>query len=75
MPQDHPCMAGFLAAITAEIKSFRDTETLDPDKVLSAEQLTTSGMGMSRCVFTKKYHPDGSFEMYKLVIVFQGDRW
>ena len=29
---------------------------------------------MSKIVFTKKYHPDGSFDKYKSRIVFRGDR-
>ena len=30
---------------------------------------------MSEIVFTKKYHPDGSFDKYKVRIVFRGDKW
>ena len=75
MPQDHPDRAGFLAATTAEIKSLRDMETWDASEELSQEQMKISGIGMSRCVFTKKYHPDGSFDKYKCRIVFRGDRW
>ena len=30
---------------------------------------------MLKIVFTKKYHPDGSFDKYKNRIVFRGDRW
>ena len=75
MPQDHPDRAGFLAATAAEIKSLRDMETWDTTEVLSPEQMKISGIGMSRCVFTKKYHPDGTFDKYKCRIVFRGDRW
>ena len=75
MPLQHQDRAGFLAATTAEIKSLRDMETWDPAEELSAEQMKISGIGMSRCVFTKKYHPDGTFDKYKCRIVFRGDRW
>ena len=75
MPTSNPDRAGFLAATSAEIKSLRDMETWDPAEELSPEQMKTSGIGMSRCVFTKKYHPDGSFDKYKCRIVFRGDRW
>ena len=75
MPTSSPDRAGFLAATSAEIKSLRDMETWDPAEELSPEQMITSGIGMSRCVFTKKYHPDGSFDKYKCRIVFRGDRW
>ena len=61
MPQDHPDMAGFLAAMTAEITSIRDMGTYDPADVLDEDQIKTSKVGMSKCVFTKKYHPDGTF--------------
>ena len=54
MPQDHPDRAGFLMATTAEMKSLRDMKTWDPYEVLSAEQMTTSGIGMLMCVFNKK---------------------
>ena len=37
--------------------------------------MKTSGIGMSWCVFRKKYHPDGSFDKYKWRIVFRGDSW
>ena len=37
-------------------------ETWDSAEVLSPEQMKISGIGMSRCVFTKKYHPDGTFD-------------
>ena len=49
--------------------------TWDPAEVLSSEPIKISGIGMSRCVFTKKYHPDGTFDKYKCRIVFRGDRW
>ena len=75
MPESNPDRAGFLAATTAEIASLRDMETWDPAEELSAEQMKISGIGMSRCVFTKKYHPDGTFDKYKCRIVFRGDRW
>ena len=75
MPLQHQDRAGFLAATTAEIKSLRDMETWDPAEELSAEQMKISGIGMSRCVFTKKYHPDGTFDKYKCRIVFRGVRW
>ena len=36
------------------------------------EQIKTSGIGMSRCVFTKKYHSDGEFDKCKCRIVLRG---
>ena len=75
MPESNPDRAGFLAATTSEIASLRDMKTWDPEEALDVEQMKTSKIGMSRCVFTKKYHPDGTFDKYKCRIVFRGDRW
>ena len=49
--------------------------TWDPAEELCEEQMKTTKIDMSRCVFTKKYHPDGTFDKYKCCIVFRGDRW
>ena len=75
MPTSNPDRDGFLDATADEIKSLRDMGTWDPKETLSEEQMKTSKIGMSRCVFTKKYHPDGTFDKYKCRIVFRGDRW
>ena len=32
-------------------------------------------IGVSKIVFTKKYHPEGRFDKCKSSIVFRGDRW
>ena len=50
-------------------------DTWDPAEVLNAEKMKTSCIGISMCVFTGNYHPDGSFDKYKRRIVFRGDRW
>ena len=63
--------------------------TYDPDEILDEEQIKTSRLGMSRCVFTKKYNPDGTFNklffenqlkislflFYKCRTLFRGDIW
>ena len=72
VPLNHPDRASIPAATTAVIKSLRDMETWDPAKVRSSEQMEIPGIGMSRCVFTKKYHPDGGFDKFKCRIVFRG---
>ena len=58
----------------AEIKSLSDMRTWDTVKELSAEQMKISKIGMSHCVFTKKYHPDSMFDKYKCSVVFRRDR-
>ena len=75
MPTTNPDRAGFIAATGAEIKSLRDMGAWDPAEVLSEEQMKISKIGVSRCVFTKKCHSDGSFDKYKCREVFRGDRW
>ena len=50
--------------------------TYDPDELLDESQMKISKIGMSKIVFTKKYHPGGSFDnKYKSREVFRGDRW
>ena len=71
----HQDRAGFIASTAAEIKSIRDMGTYDPDDTLDETQMKISKIGMSKIVFTKKCHPDGSFDKYKSRIVFRGDRW
>ena len=46
----------------AEIESIRDMGTYNPDEMLDEAQMKISKVGMSKIVFTKKYHPDGSFD-------------
>ena len=75
LPDANQDRAGFIAATAAELKSLRDMGAWDPAEVLSEEQMKISKVGMSRCVFTKKYHPDGTFDKYKCRVVFRGDRW
>ena len=75
MPMAHVNRAGFIASTAAEIKSIRGMGTYDPDEVLDESQMEISKIGMSKIVFTKKYHPDGSFDKYKSRIVFREDRW
>ena len=75
IPTDNSDRAGFIKAKAAEIKSFRDMGTWDPVEVLSEEQMNISKISMSRCVITKKYHPNGIFDKYKCRVVFRGDRW
>ena len=71
----HPDNAGFIASTAAEIKSNRDTCTCDPDEAIDEAQMVISTIGMSKIVFTKKYHPDDSIDKYKSTIVFRGDSW
>ena len=75
MPVSHPDRAGLIMSTNADIKSSRDMGTYDPVEVLDKAQMKLSKIGMSKIVFTKKYHPDGSFDKYKSRIVFRGDRW
>ena len=72
MPASNPDRSGFLVATAAEIKSLRDMKTWDPNELPDAEKMKTFGIGMSRCDYTKKYPPDGTFDKYKCRIVFWG---
>ena len=66
MPMTHQDRAGFIESTAAEIKSIRDMRTYDPHETLDETQMKNSKIGMSKIVFTKKYHPDGSFDKYKV---------
>ena len=48
--------------------------TDEPDEIFDEEQIKTSKVGMSKCVFTKKYYPDGIFDKYKCQKAFRCDR-
>ena len=50
-------------------------EAWDKAEVLRDKQMKTPGLGMSRCVFTRKYHLDSTFGEYECRIVFRADRW
>ena len=66
-------LPSFIASTTAEINSIHDMATYDSNEVLDEAQMEISKIGMSKIVFTKKYRPDGSFDKYKICIVFRGD--
>ena len=50
-------------------------KTWEPAEVLSAEQMKISGISILRRVFTKKNHPDGTFDKYKCRITLRRNRW
>ena len=58
----HPDRAGFIESTAAEIKSICNTGTYDSVEVLDEAQMKNSNIDMSKIVFTKKYHPYGSFD-------------
>ena len=71
----HQGHAGLNTFTAAEIKSIRDIGTYDSDEVVDEAQMKLSKVGtMSKLVFTKEYHLDGSFDKYKNRILFRGDR-
>ena len=48
--------------------------TYDPNELLDEAQMKISKIGISKIVFTKRYHPYGSLDKYKSRIVLRGDR-
>ena len=70
MPLYHQDGAGFIESTAAEIKSIRDKGTQDSDELLDEAQMKIPKIGMSKIVYTKKYHPKGNFDKYKSRIVF-----
>jgi hypothetical protein len=74
MAGDNPDKEGFCKATKAEISTVFGMGTWDPNEKLP-EKIDKKLIGSSKMVYTKKYHPDGSFDKYKARIVFRGDKW
>jgi hypothetical protein len=44
-------------------------------ELLNIDSVPQHKVGLSKLIFSKKLHPDGSFDKYKCRLVFRGDRW
>ena len=48
--------------------------TWQPNEIIP-ENISKNLIGSCKFVYTKKYHPDGTFDKYKARLVFRGDKW
>eukprot|EP00607_Mallomonas_marina_P008932 CAMPEP_0182421592 /NCGR_PEP_ID=MMETSP1167-20130531/6995_1 /TAXON_ID=2988 /ORGANISM="Mallomonas Sp, Strain CCMP3275" /LENGTH=545 /DNA_ID=CAMNT_0024598843 /DNA_START=210 /DNA_END=1847 /DNA_ORIENTATION=+ len=66
---------GWLIALQDELNSLVHSGTYNPTELLGQTKIDMGRVGSSKMVFSKKYHPDGTFDKYKVRLVFRGDRW
>eukprot|EP01035_Chromulina_nebulosa_P025306 gene25306-33026_t len=74
LSDSNPDKAGFIHAMQSKIKSLINMNVFDSVDS-NIESIPKNLIGSSKLVFTKKFHPDGSFDKYKCRMVFRGDRW
>ena len=74
MDVNNPDRSGFIIAEAKEIHSILSMGTWDPNAILPTT-IAKELVGSSKFVYTKKYHPDGTFDKYKARLVFRGDKW
>ena len=74
MTDDNPDKHGFRLAQSAELASIVAMGTWSQDEILP-DNISNKLIGSCKFVYTKKYHPDGTFDKYKARLVFRGDRW
>ena len=75
LSDSNPDKAGYFAALASEIQSLKDMsvyQALPPDVIPT---LPKNQIGSSKLIFTKKMHPDGTFDKFKCRLVFRGDRF
>ena len=56
-------------ATAAATRRLRDMETWNLEEALNEDQMKILKIAMSRCVCTKKYHHDGTFDKYKCRVI------
>ena len=74
MSDDNPDKAGFRNAQHAEIQSIVAMGTWQPHELIP-DNISKKLIGSCKFVYTKKYHPDSTFDKYKARLVFRGDKW
>ena len=74
MADDNPDKEGFRRAQATELASIVAMGTWSQDEVIP-DNISKKLIGSCKFVYTKKYHPDGSFDKYKARLVFRGDKW
>ena len=70
-----PDKQGYLNALNSELDSLRTMHVYNASESLDLGNVPQHKIGSSKLVFSKKLHPDGTFDKYKCRLVFRGDRW
>ena len=70
-----PDKQGYLTALQSELDSLRTMNVYNSSDTLDIINVPQHKIGSSKLIFSKKLHPDGSFDKYKCRLVFRGDRW
>lgn len=66
---------GYIQALHSELESLRTMNVYNSTDLLDIASVPQHKVGTSKLIFSKKLHPDGSFDKYKCRLVFRGDRW
>jgi hypothetical protein len=70
-----PDKTGYRDALNSELESLRSMNVYNSSDLLNIDSVPQHKVGSSKLIFSKKLHPDGSFDKYKCRLVFRGDRW
>ena len=70
-----PDKTGYRNALNSELESLRSMNVYNSSDLLNIDSVPQHKVGSSKLIFSKKLHPDGSFDKYKCRLVFRGDRW
>jgi hypothetical protein len=70
-----PDKQGCYTALQSELDSLRTINVYNSSDQLDIANVPQHKIGSSKLIFSKKLHPDGTFDKYKCILVFRGDRW
>ena len=69
-----PDKQGYRDALNSELDSLRTMDVYNSSDQLDIATVPQHKIGSSKLIFSKKLHPDGTFDKYKCRLVFRGDR-
>jgi hypothetical protein len=70
-----PDKQGYLTALQSELDSLRTRNVYNSSDNVDIVNIPQNKIGTTKLIFSKKLHPDGTFDKYKCRLVFRGDRW
>ncbi len=69
-----PDKQGYLHALKRDLKSLRTMNVYNSSDTLDIDNVPQHKIVSSKSIFSKNFHPDGTFDKYKSRLVFPGDR-